>query len=54
MILERYAGIAKDVVFGENVTIVHPCNLYGCSIGEGSFIGPFVEVQKGAKIGKNI
>ena len=43
----------KDVVFGENVTVVHPCNLYGCKIGSNCFIGPFTEIQKGAKIGDN-
>jgi acetyltransferase-like isoleucine patch superfamily enzyme len=41
-----------DVEFGKNVTIVQPVNLYGCDIGDESFIGPFVEIQKGAKIGK--
>ena len=30
---------------------VEPVNLYGCSIGDDSFIGPFVEIQKGAKVG---
>src|SRR2546430_10200874 len=47
----RYAGIV-DVTFGENVTVVQPVNLYGCTIGDGSFVGPFVEIQKGAMIGK--
>jgi acetyltransferase-like isoleucine patch superfamily enzyme len=47
----RYSGVV-DVTFGENVTVVQPVNLYGCSIGDGSFIGPFVEIQKGAEIGK--
>ena len=41
-----------DVEFGKNVTVVEPVNLYGCSIGDASFVGPFVEIQKGAKIGK--
>lgn len=41
-----------DVAFGENVTVVEPANLYGCSIGDGTFIGPFVEIQRGAIIGK--
>jgi acetyltransferase-like isoleucine patch superfamily enzyme len=45
------AGIV-DVTFGENVTVVQPVNLYGCTIGDGSFVGPFVEIQKGVKIGK--
>ena len=43
----------KDVTFGDNVKIVEPVNLYGCSIGSGSFIGPFTEIQKGAVIGNN-
>jgi len=47
----RKAGVV-DVTFGENVTIVEPVNLYGCVIGEGSSIGPFVEIQRGAIIGK--
>jgi acetyltransferase-like isoleucine patch superfamily enzyme len=47
----RQAGIV-DVDFGENVTVVQPVNLYGCAIGDGSFIGPFVEIQKGAQVGK--
>ncbi len=41
----------KDVAFGENVTVVNPVNIYGCSIGANSFIGPFVEIQKEVKIG---
>jgi acetyltransferase-like isoleucine patch superfamily enzyme len=42
----------KDVRFGRNVTVVEPANLYGCDIGDDSFIGPFVEIQAGAVIGK--
>ena len=42
-----------DVQFGANVTVVEPVNLYGCEIGENSFIGPFVEIQKNVKIGTN-
>jgi acetyltransferase-like isoleucine patch superfamily enzyme len=42
-----------DVEFGEGVTVVQPSNLYGCSIGDNSFIGPFVEIQQGATIGRN-
>lgn len=41
-----------DVTFGENVTVVNPVNLYGCVIGDDSAIGPFVEIQRGAVIGK--
>lgn len=42
-----------NVTFGSNVTIVEPSNLYGCTIGDNSFVGPFVEIQKGAVIGSN-
>jgi acetyltransferase-like isoleucine patch superfamily enzyme len=42
----------KDVSFGPGVKIVEPVNLYGCSIGEGCFIGPFVEIQRTVSIGK--
>lgn len=47
----RSAGIV-DVQFGENVTVVQPVNLYGCTIGDGTFIGPFVEIQKSVTIGQ--
>jgi acetyltransferase-like isoleucine patch superfamily enzyme len=41
-----------DVRFGENVKIMQPVNLYGCTIGDDSFIGPFVEIQRDVVIGK--
>ena len=47
----RKAGIV-DVTFGENVTVVEPANMYGCIIGDDTFVGPFVEIQRGAVIGK--
>lgn len=43
----------RDTRFGRNVTIVRPCNIYGCDIGDECFIGPFVEIQNGVVIGKN-
>ncbi len=46
------AGIRQDVIFGEGVKVVQPVNIYGCTIGEGTFIGPFVEIQKDVFIGK--
>ena len=47
----RSVGI-RDVVFGQNVTVIQPVNLYGCKIGDDSFIGPFVEIQRDVTIGK--
>jgi len=44
--------IADDVIFGDNVKVVEPVNLYGCAIGSQSFVGPFVEIQKNVKIGE--
>jgi acetyltransferase-like isoleucine patch superfamily enzyme len=41
-----------NVTFGDNVTVVEPANIYGCTIGDGTFVGPFVEIQSGAVIGK--
>jgi acetyltransferase-like isoleucine patch superfamily enzyme len=46
----RSAGIV-DVRFGQGVTVVEPVNIYGCQIGDGCFIGPFVEIQRGVVIG---
>ena len=43
----------KDVLFGENVKIVEPVNLYSCIIGDNCFIGPFSEIQKDVVIGKD-
>jgi UDP-2-acetamido-3-amino-2,3-dideoxy-glucuronate N-acetyltransferase len=47
--------IAADVELGANVSIPQPTlvNLYGCRIGEGTRIGAFVEVQRGAVIGRH-
>lgn len=45
--------ILNNVRLGKNVKIYSFVNAYGCSIDEGSKIGTFVEIQKGASIGKN-
>jgi acetyltransferase-like isoleucine patch superfamily enzyme len=45
--------INEGVLFGEAVKVVQPVNLYGCSIGDNTFIGPFVEIQRDVLIGKN-
>jgi len=46
-------NIAPDVQLGVGVKIYDFVNLYGCKIGDNSKIGTFVEIQKGADIGKN-
>ena len=46
------AGIV-DVEFGVDVRVVRPVNLYGCRIGDRSFVGPFVEIQRGAVVGRD-
>ena len=46
--------IAPSVKLGKNVRIIAFANLYGCEIGDESFIGPFVEIQSDVKIGKRV
>jgi len=48
---ELYQAGVRDVAFGDRVKLVEPCNLYGCTIGDDCFIGPFTEIQKGVVIG---
>jgi len=48
----KYLCISKDVRLGENVKLSKFINLYGCEIGDNTKIGTFVEIQKGARIGK--
>lgn len=43
----------NDVKVGEGVKIYDFVNLYGCSIGSGTKIGTFVEIQRGASVGEN-
>jgi acetyltransferase-like isoleucine patch superfamily enzyme len=45
-------NIASDVTVGSGVRIYDFVNLYGCRIGDETRIGTFVEIQKGARIGK--
>ena len=44
--------LLDDVSFGEDVRVGPFTNLYGCSIGSGTTVGPFVEIQRGATIGE--
>ena len=48
----QFCVVAPDVQLGKNVTIHSFVNLYGCAIGDETRLGTFVEVQKGASIGK--
>src|SRR5205823_10276614 len=49
----QFCVIAPDVKLGQGVVIHNFVNLYGCEIGDGTKIGSFVEIQKGARIGRN-
>ena len=42
-----------NVILGDNVSIYDFVNLYGCTIGDNSKIGAFVEIQKNASVGNN-
>jgi len=48
-----YRCIAADVSLGQNVRLSQFINLYGCTVGDNSKIGAFVEIQKNATVGKN-
>lgn len=48
----KEVGIS-DCNFGKDVIIVNPVNIYGATIGNNCFIGPFVEIQKKVSIGDN-
>lgn len=54
MINERYMEISDDVKLGKNIHFFGYCNLYGCEIGDDCTIGPFVEIQKTAKLGRAV
>jgi acetyltransferase-like isoleucine patch superfamily enzyme len=50
---EPFLSIAPDVKLGDGVKLSKFINLYGCSIGDNSKIGAFVEIQKNASVGRN-
>ena len=50
---EMFQSIAPDVKLGKDVKIFKFVNLYGCTIGDNTKVGTFVEIQKNAVIGKN-
>jgi len=51
---DNFLRISPDVKLGKDVRIYAFVNLYGCEIGDESRIGTFVEIQRGAKIGKRV
>ena len=51
--MEEYSAVSDDVKLGENVRLAKFINLYGCTIGENTKMGAFVEIQKNATIGNN-
>src|SRR5438309_4143772 len=52
MDMDKYIAISSDVTLGKDVKLAKFINLYGCTIGDESKIGAFVEIQKNATIGK--
>jgi acetyltransferase-like isoleucine patch superfamily enzyme len=50
----EYCRVAPDVKLGRNVCLYSFVNLYGCTIGDDTKIGAFVEIQKNAHIGRNV
>jgi len=48
---EAICRLVDDVRFGDRVWVGPFTNLYGCEIGDDSRVGPFVEIQRGARIG---
>jgi len=51
--MDEFLSIAPDVRLGQNVKLSKFINLYGCSVGDNTKIGAFVEIQKNASVGKN-
>jgi acetyltransferase-like isoleucine patch superfamily enzyme len=51
MIIQK--NLIRKIKYGKNCKIIQPVNLYECELGNNVFIGPFVEITKGAKIGDN-
>ena len=53
MTFEVRDSIIRDVTCGERVVIVRPANIYGATLGDDVFVGPFCEIQKGVFIGRS-
>ncbi len=54
MVAGDFVRIAPNVILGRDVKIYGFVNLYGCEIGDETKIGTFVEIQKGAHIGRRV
>ncbi len=52
-LIQEMNSIAADVKLGENVKLAKFINLYGCTVGDNTRIGTFVEIQKNAAVGRN-
>ena len=50
----RFSCVSPDVILGNNVILRDFVNLYGCSIGDNTKVGAFVEIQKNVTVGKNV
>lgn len=50
----EFCRVATDVMLGRNVCLHAFVNLYGCTIGDNTKVGAFVEIQKNAHIGQNV
>jgi acetyltransferase-like isoleucine patch superfamily enzyme len=42
-----------DAILGPGVRIIRPSNIYGCRIGQGTFVGPFCEIQRNVIVGRD-
>ena len=51
--MKTYNSKIYNVDYGKNVKVIEPSNIYDCTLGDNVFVGPFVEIQKGVKIGNN-
>ena len=49
--MDRKPTGVRNVTCGDNVTVYEPTNLYDCVLGNGVFVGPFVEIQGNTYIG---
>jgi acetyltransferase-like isoleucine patch superfamily enzyme len=51
--MNEFVAIAPDVKLGKNVKLSKFINMYGCTVGDDTKIGAFVEIQKNARVGNN-